>query len=227
MSAFWLKWMALASMLIDHIGAVFFGDFTVRAFGADWEILRMVGRLAFPILAFQIAQGAAHTSNWKKYALRLLAFGLVSELPYDLALHGGVDWTNQNVYFTLLLGLLAIEADMKWAARDWKAGRFKGMIFAALLMLLGFIIGSDYGGFGVLMIYWFYLAGSDSLMTAGGIAAINFVLGRIQAFGVLALIPISLYNRKLGYHRPWLQYTCYLFYPVHLAVLAAVRAMAG
>ena len=122
-----------------------------------------------PILAFQIAQGAAHTSNWKKYALRLLVFGLVSELPYDLALHGGVDWTNQNVYFTLLLGLLAIEADMKWTARDWKAGRFKGIVFAALLMLLAFIIGSDYGGFGVLMIYWFYLAGSDSLMMAGGL----------------------------------------------------------
>ena len=62
MNAFWLKVTALAAMLADHVGAVFFGGLTVSLFGNDWEILRIIGRIAFPILAYQIAEGAGPVS---------------------------------------------------------------------------------------------------------------------------------------------------------------------
>ena len=66
-------------MLIDHAGAVLF---------PQYEILRIVGRLAFPIYAYTLVEGLVHTHDVKKYMLRLGAFALISEIPFDLAFFG-------------------------------------------------------------------------------------------------------------------------------------------
>ena len=223
MNAFWLKVTALAAMLADHVGAVFFGGLTVSLFGNDWEILRIIGRIAFPILAYQIAEGAGHTSNWKKYALRLLLFGLISEIPYDLALYGTFSWDHQNVYITLLLGLLAIRADMYFVRKDMTTGRLKGIMAAVLCMAAGWGMRCDYSFFGVLLIYWFYLTRTEPIMMVLGNAVIEFFMGGLQPFGLLGLVPISFYNHQKGYHGKWMQYAFYLFYPVHLAVIGCIR----
>lgn len=93
-----LRYLALALMLLDHLWA------TVVP-GNDW--MTHLGRLAFPIFAFQAAEGYYHTSNFKQYCKRLLAFALISELPFNLMVGGR--WLypfHQNVMFTLLLGLI-------------------------------------------------------------------------------------------------------------------------
>ena len=120
-----LKWIAVITMAIDHMGAGFLESYVMNAWGGSpigntfagrWneilsvdQILRYIGRPAFPIFCFLLVQGFLHTRDVKKYAIRLGIFALISEIPFDLALHiRPFHWQNQNVFFTLLLGLLAI-----------------------------------------------------------------------------------------------------------------------
>ena len=103
LSALDLKLLAMAAMLVDHMGYLFFPQ-------ARW--MRCVGRLAFPIFAFQIAEGWYRTRDRKKYTLRLLICAVVSEVPFDLAFSGTpVDAGYQNVLWTFFIAAAAL-----WAA---------------------------------------------------------------------------------------------------------------
>ena len=100
LTSFTLKLIGIVSMLLDHIGKVFLPD-------QIW--LQCLGRLAFPIFAFGVAEGYLHTRNVKKYAIRLTIFAIISQAPYALfRIAAGNDPTNLNILFTLLLGLIAI-----------------------------------------------------------------------------------------------------------------------
>ena len=116
-----LKWIAIITMFIDHSakGVLYLGFLKPRfpvAKGSDlytlyqlYKVLRGVGRIAFPIFCFFLIQGFLYTRSREKYMLRMLVFALVSEIPFDLALYGRIVYpTHQNVYFTLLLGLLML-----------------------------------------------------------------------------------------------------------------------
>ena len=82
-SGYRLKYIALFSMFLDHIGAI------GKAFLSKnvYFLLRAVGRLSFPLFCFILAEGFFHTKNRKKYQQRLFIFALLSEIPYDLAFH--------------------------------------------------------------------------------------------------------------------------------------------
>ena len=99
MSSLVLKITALITMIIDHYGAIFQGNII---------IYRIIGRLAFPIYCFLLVEGYTHTSNIKKYASRLIAFAIISEIPFDLAFFGKIGFEHQNIFFTLFIGLAAI-----------------------------------------------------------------------------------------------------------------------
>ena len=92
LSAMTLKYIAMATMLVDHMGYVLF----------PWILwLRCVGRIAFPIFAFQIAEGCIRTHDRRRYALRLLLFAVLTEVPFDLAFNGQVLYLGyQDVLWT-------------------------------------------------------------------------------------------------------------------------------
>ena len=100
LSAAALHILAMVLMLMDHLWATLLP-------AQDW--LTCAGRLAFPIFAFMAVEGYFHTHSFRKYALRLALFAVLSEVPFDL-MYGGT-WfypVHQNVIWTLLLGLLGI-----------------------------------------------------------------------------------------------------------------------
>lgn len=102
MSSFVLKMIAVFSMCFDHFGYLFSAG--------NFSFCNLIGRLAFPIFAFQISEGYTHTRDLKKYFWRLFLFAVISQIPFNLFEYAfGFDLT-LNIFFTLLLGLTAIFA---------------------------------------------------------------------------------------------------------------------
>ena len=101
MTSFALKIIAIVSMFCDHFGDAYIGSFS---------FFNLIGRIAFPIFAFQISEGFIHTKSIKKYFLRLGIFALISQIPFWLFAHKflGPNDLSLNVFFTLFLGLLGI-----------------------------------------------------------------------------------------------------------------------
>lgn len=200
-----LKILALLIMLIDHMGAILF---------PQYFFLRIIGRLAFPIFCFLLVEGFIHTKNVKKYALRLGIFALISEIPFDLALFNRpFDFSHQNIFFTLFIGLLVLIGIHKFKQRPW---------IGYCIFIIGIIIAElskvDYGSFGVIIILLFYIYHQhhNLIILTLGLFIFSLLLTPVEVFATLAIIPITLYNGKRGIS---LKYVFYAFYPVHLLIL--------
>lgn len=205
MTGFQLKLLAMLAMTADHIGAVFFPEI---------PLLRWIGRLAMPVLCFFIGEGLRHTRSPQRYLLRLTGFALLSELPFDLAFYGGIEWGHQNVYFTLALGLLAL-----WAIQS---RGMEGWLLALTAALAAELLGCDYGMYGVLLILLldrFHSARSEQLAAAALLNLAFFGL-QTQTLSLIALPLLWLYNGKRGRDDRRL---FYLYYPAHLCVLGILR----
>lgn len=207
LNSFQLKIIAIIAMVIDHAGAVFFPKIL---------LFNLIGRLAFPIFAFLLAEGFFHTSDVKKYITRLGIMALVSEVPFDLVFYGTpVYLGHQNIFLTLFL---AAEA-MYWINRSYNMFMKVGIGF--LVMLLADILHTDYMSVGVFTVLVFYFWRDKKFIKYCMVAAANiFVMGGVQIYGTLALIPISLYNGNEGRK---MKSFFYLFYPVHLVALLLIR----
>ena len=225
LNGFCLKLIAVCTMLVDHMGATLF-PFT------PW--LRCVGRVAFPIFCFLIAEGCVHTNDRRKYALRLLVFAVLSEVPFNLML-GGALWYPyaQNVLWTLLAGALVCWV-MDWALRERTALSFVLTVaaMAAAFVLLE-LAATDYGGWGMLLVAMFYgvhraPSGTASKMTAEVCGLVFFsiaVMGgylSIELWSLTALVPIWLYNGQRGFSNRAVQYGFYAFYPIHILILSLI-----
>ena len=221
-----LKLIAICAMSIDHFAAsiIYYGILLPavplsRGTGAwNWymiyKVMRFIGRIAFPIFCFLLVEGFLHTSNRKKYALRLFLFALISELPFDLALFNSpVDWGYQNVFFTLLIGLLVI-----WAMDAVRKSKFQIPLQLTAILVGGFLawfLKTDYDYKGILLIVILYIFRYDrKLRTIAGCISLLW-----EAPACLALLPINLYNGKRGLS---LKYFFYAFYPLHLLIYAAI-----
>ena len=205
MTGFQLKLLAMLAMTADHIGAVFFPEI---------PLLRWIGRLAMPVLCFFIGEGLRHTRSPRRYLLRLTGFALLSELPFDLAFYGGIEWGHQTVYFTLALGLLAL-----WAIQS---RGMEGWLLALTAALAAELLGCDYGMYGVLLILLldrFHRARSEQLAGAALLNLAFFGL-QTQTLSLIALPLLWLYNGKRGRDDRRL---FYLYYPAHLCVLGILR----
>lgn len=217
MTSFILKIIAVISMCFDHIGYfITCGKLSVANY---------IGRLAFPIFAFQISEGYIHTSNIKKYFWRLFLFAIISQIPFNLFQTTlGISHT-LNIFFTLFLGLAAI------CAYDKIPNKLCGLIVSSICIYLGHLLNVDYGYWGVLVVFTFYLLKHNKIfMTLGFLALVllkyipillktsfNPIYIYLAIFTFLAIIPILLYNGKQGLKT---KYLLYIFYPFHLFVLA-------
>lgn len=208
-----LKWVAIITMIIDHIGATLLPASEYP----NMIVLRMIGRLAFPIFAFLIVEGYRHTKNIKLYGTRLLIFAIISEVPFDLAFRGStVNMDYQNVFFTLALGLLAIHCYDRFKETN-------GLLAGGVIYLVGLLaefIRSDYGIFGVMLICLLYVF-RDKTYMAISIVVINLLFvvtgaSWYQVFGILSLVFIYMYNGKPGRR---MKYLFYIIYPGHIMVL--------
>lgn len=224
-----LKWIAISTMFIDHLAA----GILLRWLRTNWTdegyrmytLMRGIGRIAFPIFCFLLTEGFFHTRDRKKYALRLGAFALISEVPFDLLFNGQVlENGYQNVFFTLFIGFVTMTA-MDAVRRTAGGGAVPpgggaavipaaGQAVTAILgMAAAEILRTDYGALGVMSILVFYVFRKTrpAQIIAGCLA---FVWWEPPA--LLAFLPIALYNGKRGRN---IKYFFYLFYPVHLLLL--------
>lgn len=207
LNGYQLKKFAIIIMIIDHIGVIFFP-------ANSW--IRLVGRLAFPIFAFFIAEGMVYTRDAKKYLMRLGIFALISEVPFDLAFHNSIWYTDgQNVFFTLFLGAAGIYLYQKMHNKT------VGILLAAFVALLATYLYVDYGTLGVLLIIGFYFARNNLTWNLWVLAGINFCFGWIQNYATFAIIPIAMYNGEKGNGKLG-KYFFYGFYPIHLLVLKGI-----
>lgn len=231
-----LKLIACVTMLLDHLAVVVvMGPIYRTHSGARmeiYELLRLIGRIAFPIYCFLLAEGSVHTQNSLRYGVRLAVAALIAELPYDFALWGGFSWQHQNVMVTLFLGFCALEV-MK------RCPNLLLKLLAALpFAILAEMAGSDYGADGIMLITLFAITrdvpyreiiqilGMWFIFSPGHAMFLNWIGGLLittQEWAVLALIPIYCYNGRKRTGSKAVQWAFYLFYPVHLLVLNFIR----
>jgi hypothetical protein len=238
-----LKLLAIASMLADHIGAI------LPVPPPYVYALRCAGRLAFPIFAFVLVEGCRHTRSLRAYALRLALFALVSEIPFNLLYSYHVfDPEGQNIFFTLLIGLLTIFAA---DSIDKRMGAAGAQSWLGLLKLAAMCAGAlaaeamraDYGAFGIVIILVLHayrdnragalaraafvcvFVGAASWMLsaqADGLSAAEALPSAVEALAALAAVPLYFYNGKKG--AP-MKYFFYAFYPLHISALALAKAI--
>ena len=211
---FALKMIAIITMTIDHIGYIFVPRGTTM-----YTAFRGIGRIAFPIFCFLIVEGFHHTQSPVNYLIRLSLFALISEIPFDLAFFNiNFDWTHQNVFFTLAIGLACL-----FCLEEAKTKRWFG-IFLFVLFGLAYLIRCDYGVGGVLLICMFYFTSEFKdrfwmqLILSGLIFLVFF--GSNELPGLIAILLIGLYNGKRGFNKA--QWFFYLYYPLHLLILHAI-----
>lgn len=217
-----LKWIAMLSMLTDHMGYVLFPQLT-------W--MRIVGRIAFPIYCFLLSEGFFHTSNRLKYLERLLGFAVLSEVPFDMAIRGRVfDMSYNNVMWTLAIALLVMIATEETRKRTGSMNM--GLLFCMAGMYLAYLLHTDYDAMGVMLCYLFYLSAgtrncgekkreTSAWMLTIIMAALLFTLsGGLEIYAGFSLVFLLLYSGKKsrGNFRAG-KYLFYAFYPLHLLIL--------
>lgn len=211
-----LKIIALIAMTLDHIGKMLLPGFI---------ILQIIGRLAFPIFAYMIAEGCRYTKNRKKYFLTMLVAAIISQFFYMLVMKN----LNQCILVSFLLAILTIytlDEYLKSKKTQYLIG-FAGMVILnfiltdiapIILKKSGFSI--DYGFFGVMLPVFVYLGKTKNQKLLGALIAligISLINGRMQWFSLSSIVLLYLYNGERGNRN--LKYLFYIYYPLHIGAI--------
>ena len=263
LTGYHLKMIALITMLVDHIAAVVIWRMYVASFSITgsmqlsdavgnkiivwvaqnqelvyniYEIMRYIGRMAFPIYCFLLVEGFLHTSNVAKYVLRLFMFALISEVPFDLAIAGqwwSLDYS--NVFFTLGIGLVLIwilsyieKFYEFWNEKHWDdfIGKLIYIVIAGFVSVFmgafaDIVLKTDYGMAGVFAIaVLFLLRQMREVAYVGAVMLLSVMSSNTEILALLMLIPLCRYDGTRG--KTINKYAFYAFYPVHLFVLALI-----
>ena len=212
-----LKIIALISMLTDHL-AVCFAELL-----PEWgyNVMRGVGRLAFPIFCFLIVEGFEKTSSRLKYCLRLLVFALISEVPYDMLMHRAWFYPyGNNIMFTLMLTVLVL-----WIVDVLQKKGTPGIIAALSIAIAAgvaaYFLHLEYSWKCIAIAMLFYVAKNDDAVKYAGTACVLLINTTITGVNAVFALPlIYLYNGKKGKTQ---KYFFYIFYPVHILALGIVK----
>lgn len=263
LTGYHLKMIALITMLVDHIAAVVIWRMYVASFSITgsmqlsdavgnkiiiwvaqnqelvyniYEIMRYIGRMAFPIYCFLLVEGFLHTSSVAKYVLRLFMFALISEVPFDLAIAGqwwSLDYS--NVFFTLGIGLVLIwilsyieKFYEFWNEKhgDDFIGKLIYIVIAGFVSVFmgafaDIVLKTDYGMAGVFAIaVLFLLRQMREVAYVGAVMLLSVMSSNTEILALLMLIPLCRYDGTRG--KTINKYAFYAFYPVHLFVLALI-----
>lgn len=198
-----LKLVAILTMLIDHIGYLLFPQQIV------W---RMIGRLSFPIFAFLVARGARLTRSQPRYLLRMLIYGLISQVPYSYFVPHGL-----NIFFTLAAGLGIIFC--------FSHRRLSVRLMAIPILASAWYVDYSYGLYGLLLILAFHLFYEKPALMTLAMAGLSWYYWettratiQVLALGSLPLIYGLPYT---GMRLP--KHVGYLFYPVHITILLLIQ----
>lgn len=242
-SADLLKLTAMITMFIDHIGAGILEYLIIQVplpgqinetLVTVNQVLRLIGRISFPLYCFLLVQGFLHTKSRLKYAGNLFIFALLSEYPFDFMLSSSLDFSSLNVLFTLLIGLLTL-----WAVEKTGSNIFLRVLFSAIGISTAAILHTDYSWIGILLIlslyflrenrFWqctisFILFFSAFVFRSAGLYDSVWQAFLYQASSKYTLIfsfwMMYRYNGKRYLKRG--KYLFYFFYPVHLLLLGAI-----
>ena len=214
-----LKVIAMISMLIDHVGMEIF---------PEYKILRIIGRLAFPIFAYMIAEGCFHTRNRKKYLLLMSGLGIGCQAVYTIVCHSFY----MNILITFSLSVITIFAIDKFRSeKSQKSLFFVALTFLSVIFISviapvifkekGFEI--DYGFLGIMLpvaVYYSPTKWAKFISASAVLLAMTFVSGKILCFSLPAIPLLILYNGKRGKRN--MKYVFYIFYPAHLALIYTI-----
>ena len=211
-----LKIIALISMIIDHVGVAFF---------PDEDILRIIGRLAFPIYAYLIAEGCKHTKNRKKHLGLIAGMAFVFQIFYFVFMND----LYMGILVTFSLSIAFIFTIESFIKNNSPVNRaFMSIIFIGLCYFgiacpelyadKGFYI--DYGVWGIFLPVLIYFAPNKLTkicVTTLTIVAMAIFAKPLQWWALLAVPLLALYNGKRGKAR--IKYLFYIVYPLHLVVI--------
>ena len=243
MTSFVLKMIAMVTMIIDHSGDIF-----NPILGDNTFYFNAIGRIAFPLFAFMIVEGYKHTSNFKKYILRLFIAALISEIPFWILVVHYMQAKSfaMNVLFTFIFGLFALyiwdfkfkkDTDEKNTHSISIADIFIWILKIVLigaLVTIAYFAGFDYGKTGILLILAIYLLFKKHKII---FTIVFIVLSIINYFDAVIHYPVSgsifvvtstlvpllfmlLYNGQKGKNT---KYGLYVIYPLHLIILELIR----
>lgn len=224
-----LKWIAIVTMFIDHVAAtilirVILSTGYSEVLFKTYKMMRIIGRIAFPIFCFLLVEGFLRTRNVYKYIGRMAVFVILTEIPYDLAFSASIlTWKDQSVMLTLLIGLLTMWGcsliEKKWSENY--IGQWLGYaICLAVGMGLAYLLKTDYAYKGVLSIMSMYFFRREkNLQVLAGVLTFLW-----EPWSLLAFPLIYLYNGQRGMQ---MKYFFYAFYPLHLLLFYLIAMMMG
>jgi len=208
----YIKLIAVITMFIDHVGLILFPNTIV---------LRIIGRIAFPLFAFQIGVGYRNTGDFRKYVMRLFLFGTAVQVGlglFDLLTDISFSSACLNIFFTLSLGLTAIHL---YETRKYHY-LIAEIVFAFLFEV--WVIHYDYGLYGVLIILMLYIAKEEAIQMLEYIfvLAIYYFWRTGEIFQLYAILALFFLMRPFSLKIKIPKYAFYLFYPLHLIILRVI-----
>lgn len=200
----------------EQLSQLLAGDGRAMLWAGIGSVMSVVGIMGVPIFAYLLVQGVEHTSSLRRYTLTVLAFALISEVPYDLAMSGqAIDWSGQNSLWTVLIALV-----MLWLMKTFQgrgmAPLVLSFLFAAAGCFWAILIRSRFGGGFVLITAVLYLLRGRKGLSYG----LGALISLIYAAAPLGFVPVAMCSGERRNMGRWGKYGFYAFYPVMLAVLA-------